>query len=90
MTIPRPAEKTGEPSPKVPICNSARSDLRARLLAGLPADAAAPDTSHHGRWLLAYLVDWHSREENASWWEYFRLIETPAEDLFEEPDAMPA
>ncbi len=37
---------------------------------------------------LAYLIDWHRREENADWWEYFRLKELPAEDLFDERDAI--
>ena len=25
----------------------------------------------HERWLLAYLIDWHRREEKAGWWEFF-------------------
>lgn len=37
-----------------------------------------------GRWLLANLLDWHRREDKAGWWEYFRLAELPAEDLFDE------
>ncbi|MDP1532847.1 MAG: AAA domain-containing protein, partial [Rubrivivax sp.] len=39
-------------------------------------------------WLLAYLVDWHRREINAEWWEYFRLRDLPEEDLFDERKAV--
>ncbi len=63
-------------------------ELRARLLDGVPIEASDPGHAQHTRWLLAYLVDWHRREENAEWWEYFRLKEMPAEDLFDERDAI--
>lgn len=29
-------------------------------------------------------MDWHKREENAQWWEYFRVLELPEEDLMDE------
>ncbi len=87
-TMTRPAPKSGEPAPHISDLQQRANDLRARLLDGLPADAASSSHPQHGRWLLAYLVDFHNREENASWWEYYRLIETPVEDLFEEPDAI--
>ena len=36
------------------------------------------------RWILAYVLDWHRREEKAVWWEYFRLSALATEDLLEE------
>jgi uncharacterized protein len=42
----------------------------------------------HWRWLLAYLIDWHKREENADWWDYFRLLELDEADLLDEPRAL--
>jgi len=38
--------------------------------------------------LLAFLIDWHHREEKANWWEYFRLRDLPEEDLLDEPKAI--
>ncbi len=61
---------------------------RARLLEDLPAEAATPSHPSHARWLLAYLVDWHKREINAEWWEFFRLRDLPEEDLFDERKAV--
>ena len=40
------------------------------------------------RWLLAYLLDWHRREDKVAWWEYYRLRDLPEEDLFDEPQAV--
>jgi uncharacterized protein len=37
---------------------------------------------------LAYLVDWHRREDKSEWWEYFRLRDLPEQDLFEERNAV--
>jgi hypothetical protein len=37
---------------------------------------------------LANVLDWHRREEKAAWWEYFRLRDRSAEELFEEPAAL--
>lgn len=62
--------------------------LRAQLLIGVSPDASEPDHPQHQRWLLAYLIDWHHREEKAEWWEFFRLRELPEEDLLDEPKAL--
>ena len=62
---------------------------RARLLEEVPPEASqSPMHEQHPRWLLAYLLDWHRREDKAAWWEYFRLRELPEEDLLDEPQAI--
>ena len=58
------------------------------MLDGVPPEAASPRHPDHPRWLLAYLIDWHHREEKANWWEYFRLQALPEEDLVDEPKAI--
>jgi uncharacterized protein len=62
--------------------------LRARLLTGVPDVRADRTDEQHARWLLAYLVDWHRREDKATWWEYFRLRDLSEEDLFDEPQGI--
>ena len=84
--IPRPAQEVKEI--EVTDRTAAAEDLRALLLAGLDPDAYLPHHEHHARWLLAYLIDWHHREERAGWWEYFRLRDSDAEELFDEPKAI--
>jgi len=86
--IPRPTPASGEPSAAVSALQQDVERLRAQLHEGLPPEAAEPAHAEHARWLLAYLIDWHKREENADWWEYFRLKDMPAEDLLDERDAI--
>ena len=62
--------------------------LRERLLADVPTEASERTPEQWSRWRLAYLLDWHRREAKAVWWEYYRLIEMPEEDLFDEPSAV--
>ena len=51
-------------------------------------EPGARDEDQQARWLLAYLLDWHRREDKAGWWEYFQLLDLPEEDLFDEPQAI--
>jgi len=103
-SIPRPIADDGEPSPAVSELQQQVEALRARLLdvaargdarrsgeASDRIDAASVrsgEASASTARMLAYLIDWHRREENADWWEFFRLKELPAEDLFDERDAI--
>ena len=55
----------------------------------MPGSAGRRGTrEQQARWLLAYLLDWHRREDKAGWWEYYRLRDLPEEDLFDEPQAV--
>ena len=82
--VPRPRAEEAEAPAAVGELEARQLAARARLLDGLPPEAATPEHDGHPRWLLAYLVDWHRREEKVAWWDYFRLAALPAEDLFEE------
>jgi uncharacterized protein len=62
-------------------------ELRGRLLAGVPRHAAIGRTSSR-RVVLAYLLDFHRREDKAVFWEFYRLRDLPVEDLAEEPQAI--
>ncbi|MGH9202339.1 MAG: AAA family ATPase, partial [Vicinamibacterales bacterium] len=63
-------------------------NLRARLLGGVSPLAKARDEDQQAKWLLAYLLDWHRREDKAVWWEYFRLLELPEDELYDEAQAI--
>lgn len=85
--VPRPQPDQKEVRKVIEIQQRAEA-LRERMLVNIPAEAADPAHSDHGSWLLAYLIDWHRREVNAEWWEYFRLRNLPEEDLFDERKAV--
>lgn len=87
-SVPRPVPAEGDAPEKVDERTRRVEELRARLVAGVPDVPVARSPDQHARWLLAYLLDWHRREDKAVWWEYFRLRELPEEDLFDEPQAL--
>ncbi|MEQ1869722.1 MAG: TM0106 family RecB-like putative nuclease [Vicinamibacterales bacterium] len=86
--VPRPEAKEGEASANVDERTQRVTTLRAKLLAGVPDTPADQDEEQRARWLLAYLLDFHRREDKAGWWEYYRLRDLPEEELFDEPQAV--
>jgi predicted RecB family nuclease len=86
--VPRPMPKEGEAPEEIDARAQRVAALRARLLEGAPDVPADQTKEQHARWLLAYLLDFHRREDKAGWWEYYRLCDLPEEDLFDEPQAI--
>jgi uncharacterized protein len=86
--VPRPTPTDAAPKEKVSALDRDVEALRARLLDGVPADADDRTREQQVRWLLAYLIDWHRREEKADWWEFFRLCELPDDELLDERKAI--
>lgn len=87
VDVPRPTIEEKEKKDASDRTASAEA-LRAQLIDGVSLEASEPAHPNHQRWLLAYLIDWHHREEKAEWWEFFRLRELPEEDLLDEPKAI--
>ena len=88
VEIPRPAPKEAEAPEALNEREQRVAVLREQLLAGVPVDESERTREQWSRWRLAYLLDWHRREDKAVWWEYYRLVETPEEDLFDERAAV--
>jgi len=86
--VPRPELSAGEASERVDERARRVEALRGRLLEGVPVDRALRNAEQQARWLLAYLLDWHRREDKATWWEYYRLLELPEEELYDEDRAL--
>ncbi len=84
--LPRPTSGAAEASDRVDERAQRVDALRAKLLSGVTSTAVEPE--QRARWLLAYLLDWHRREDKATWWEYFRLRDLTDDELTEEPEAI--
>ena len=82
--IERPVPKVVEISEKLGDWQKRVEGLIVRLTNGIPDDVADRTVEEHARWLLAYMLDWHGREEKAVWWEYYRLRGLSAGDLLHE------
>ena len=63
-------------------------EVEARLLADIPADDNKRAGGEQERWLLAQLLEWHRREDQWAWWEYFRLCELTDHELQEDESAL--
>ena len=86
--VPRPDMAEGSPSETLSERQRRIAELIARLTADVPADADERTAEQHARWLLAYSLDWHRREQKAVWWEYFRLSDLHADELMDERAAL--
>lgn len=82
--IDRPPETTAEISDELDEWQKKVAALVARLTDGVPDDVNERSNDQQARWLLAFMLDWHGRENKAVWWEYFRLRDLSAEDLVHE------
>lgn len=76
--LPRPQPKAGEASEPLKDRQQKVEGLRGQLLG----------EDDEARRLLAYLLDFHRREDKAGWWEYFRLLSLTDDELLDEPDGV--
>jgi hypothetical protein len=83
-SIPRPAPESAEPSEEVDERQRKVAELIVRLTADVPANVAERSADQHARWILAHTLDWHRREQKSVWWEFYRLSDLTAEELFDE------
>ncbi len=86
--LPRPDPRAGEAPEKISELDQELGRLRDGLLADVPADPAARDAGQQARFVLAHLMEFHRREDKASWWEYYRLLNVDVADYAEERRAI--
>ena len=83
-TIARPVPKPGDSGEDLSAWQQKIEALVNRLTHDVPVDPTQRTAGQHASWVLAYILDWHRREQKAVWWEHFRLRNLSAEDLLEE------
>jgi uncharacterized protein len=88
IDVLRPETPEGAPSEKLSAWQERINALVAQLTDDVPPDAIERTPEEHARWLLAFSLDWHRREEKAVWWEFFRLRDLDADDLLDERAAL--
>lgn len=76
-----PSEELDEQSRRVQA-------LIERLTSDVPEDINERNADQQARWILAYLLEWHRREDKAVWWEYFRLSALTPDELVSEKAAV--
>lgn len=82
--VPRPAPGQDGPSDDLTERQRAVAALIERLTADVPVDPEERNEDQQARWVLAYLLEWHRREDKATWWELFRLSGLTPDELVDE------
>jgi predicted RecB family nuclease len=82
--IARPTVGDGAATEELDARRQRVGALTARLTAGIPLDAEARSSEQAAVWMLAQLLDWHRRENKATWWEGHRLVELDDGELLED------
>jgi predicted RecB family nuclease len=82
--VPRFVDREEEPSEELGERQKRIEALVAELTEGIPPDASERNEDQRAQWLLAQLLDWHRRENKATYWEGYRLAELDDEELREE------
>jgi predicted RecB family nuclease len=82
--IDRPPLGDGAPTEELNARQQRIKALVEKLTADIPVDAAKRDEKQSATWLLAQLLDFHRRENKATYWEGYRLAELDDDDLLDE------
>ena len=86
--IPRPDLRSGEASAAISELDQGLEHLRRNLLEGVPVEPDERSDAERARFALAHMMEFHRREDKASWWEYFRLLGLEDSDLDDERRAI--
>lgn len=84
FAIPRPAANPGDPSDKITAHQQRIKPLFDALMDGIPPEVNDRTEEEQAHFILANMLDWYRREEKSFWWEYYRIIELPDDELYDE------
>ena len=83
-SVPRPPEKSGDPSERLKKKLDRAEALTKRLCESIPVDSGERSERQAAQWLLGQLLSWHRREDKSVWQEGYRLAESTDEELLDE------
>ena len=86
--LPRPELRSGDASESISELDRELEHLRNGLLEGVPIDPDDRSGSERARFALGHMMEFHRREDKASWWEHFRLLELEKSELDDERRAI--
>ncbi len=64
------------------------STLAKKLLASIPPDRSNDPERWRVQELIAYLIEFHRREDRPMWWNIFNRLEMTEEELFDDKDCL--
>ena len=86
--ITRPVVQRGDTPEKLKEYQLRAKPLFDKLMHTIPPEKKDRSPEEQAKWLLAHMLEWYHRENKAFWWNYFRLMDLPDEELLDERDAI--
>ena len=86
--ITRPINGEGDASDGITAHQESIKPIMDALLEGVPPIRAERKNVQQAQFILAHMLDWYRREKKSFYWEKFRLIELPENELLEERKAI--
>lgn len=86
--LPRPTPQDGRASEEISDLDRELQRLRDGLLENVPDEPGQRSREQQARFTLAHMMEFHRREDKASWWEYFRVLDLDEEDYPDERRAL--
>lgn len=84
--IPRPELKPGDPGEEITEHQKKIKPIFDALLYGVPPENR--DEIQQAKFVLAHMLDWYRREAKSTWWEYYRILDLPEDELLDEKLAL--
>jgi hypothetical protein len=88
VNISRPTPEDGEAKQKRKDFLVRIQSLYDQLTEHVRPNVASRKPEEQAKWLIANILDYYNREDKTTWWEYFRLRESPPDELLEEKSAI--
>ena len=82
--IARPKIADGAATEELDARQERVAALTVQLTRDVPLDAAERSPEQAAVWILAQVLDWHRRENKATWWEGFRLAALDDAELLDD------
>jgi predicted RecB family nuclease len=82
--IARPKIADGAATEELDARQQRVAALTVQLTRDVPLDAAERSPEQAAVWILAQVLDWHRRENKATWWEGFRLAALDDAELLDD------
>lgn len=84
----RPDIKSGEASENITAHLERIQPIFDTLMSDVSQNKSERSEEDNAKYILAHMLNWYRREQKSLWWEYFKLLKSPADELLEERKAL--
>jgi predicted RecB family nuclease len=86
--LTRPSLVEGTPAENITAHLERIRPIFDGLIFGISPNKSERTNSDQAKFILAHMLDWYRREKKSVWWEYFRLLNAPPDELLDEKSGL--